>query len=52
MDLVSTIQQAVQTFTNYKASFGQQIITTNRENDGQRVTRVEIDTSTFSMRYF
>ena len=43
---------AVQTFENYKQSFGTQIITTNRENDGQRVTRVEIDTSTFNMRYF
>tara|TARA_B100001059_G_C17830763_1_gene584532 strand:- start:109 stop:699 length:591 start_codon:yes stop_codon:yes gene_type:complete len=43
---------AVQTFENYKQSFGTQIITTNRENDGQRITRVEIDTSTFNMRYF
>jgi hypothetical protein len=43
---------AVQTFTNYKQSFGTQIITTNRENDGQRITKVEIDTSTFNMRYF
>jgi hypothetical protein len=43
---------AIQTFENYKQSFGTQIITTNRENSGQRVTRVEIDTSTFNMRYF
>ena len=43
---------AVQTFENYKQSFGTQIITTNRENSGQRITRVEIDTSTFNMRYF
>tara|TARA_B100001142_G_scaffold312268_1_gene347497 strand:- start:195 stop:785 length:591 start_codon:yes stop_codon:yes gene_type:complete len=43
---------AIRTFENYKQSFGTQIITTNRENSGQRITRVEIDTSTFNMRYF
>lgn len=43
---------ATQTFTNFKESAGQQIITTNRESDGQRVSRVEIDTSTYTLRYF